>query len=84
MVSAESGTTGHQEWTLVSRGSWDAVSVANAENAELEAGADVGDEAVDSARVSANSAASSTKPCVKFYTRQPTRRRRSIVLVTCP
>ena len=47
MVSAESGTTGHQEWTLVSRGSWDAVSVANAENAELEAGADVGDEAVD-------------------------------------
>lgn len=63
MVSVENGTTGHQECMLVSRGSWDAVSGANAENAELEADVGDGNEAVGCSRVSANSAASSTKPC---------------------
>ena len=67
MVSAENGMTGHQEWTLVSRGSWDVVSDANAENAELEAGVSVGDEAVESNRVSANSAALSTNPCFQVF-----------------
>lgn len=47
----------------MSRGIWDVVSGANAENDEVEASVGVGDEAVESARVSANSAASSTKPC---------------------